>query len=121
MTSARETLDSMTGFEELAIEKATGKGLELWYTAGRDLVVTRIAATVLECRSADDGKTPLDRRMKAAYEKIQGLPQTAVSEYFSDPDDEDPFPDEPVTDVGKDSSLPDDEPESSLSSASSPE
>lgn len=122
MTSAREVLDSMTGFEELAAEKATGKALETWAQQKRDLVVARIAAAVLAYRAEpDDGKATLDRRFKAAWDKVQAMTQTEAGNLFDDEEDDEPFPDEPVTDLGKDSAQTEPEPTSSPGSVSPPE
>jgi hypothetical protein len=120
MTSAREILDSMNGFEELAIEKATGKSLEFWSQTDRDIVVHRIAVAVDRCRADDDGKTPLDRRMKAAWEATQAMTQIAVRDHFAEDEDEEAFPDEPVTELGKDDSLSEPELMTSPGSVSQP-
>lgn len=120
MTSAREILNSMTGFEELAIETATGKSIEYWGQTERDIVVVRIACAVDLYRADGDEKTPLPRRMKAAWEKAQGMTQTQVRDHFAEDEDEEPFPDEPVTELGKEPSLSEPELMTSPGSASQP-
>lgn len=120
MTSAREVLDSTTGFEELAVEKATGKSLETWSYANRDLVVLRICAAIKKCREGDDGKTPLPARMKAAWDAIQAMPKSEIEASFEDEEDES-FEDDPVTPVGKDGVRPDGELATSPDSVSPPE
>lgn len=125
MTTAREVIDSLTGFEELAIEKATGAAVEIWSDQGRDLVLTRALAAVINARETYDGKdkpaTPalINSTINAEYQKIQAMPQRDVAKIFED-DPVEVFEDEPVTEPGKDSAHSINGHTTSQSSASQP-
>jgi len=125
MTTAREVIESLTGFEELAIEKATGRAVEAWSDEGRDLVLTRALAAVINARATYDGNdkpaTPalINSTVTAEYLKIQAMRQDDVGKIFEDEPDE-VLEDEPVTEPGKDSGPSTDEPMISQSSVSQP-
>jgi hypothetical protein len=121
MATVQEVIDSLTGFEEMGIAKATGQGLEAWADQGRRLVTTRAVASVLLARSeAEEGKTLTATEIKGAWDRVQAMNQTEVSALFEDEEPE-VFPEEPVTEQGKDDSQPSDERESSPGSASEQE
>lgn len=118
--TVQELIDSLTGFEEIGIEKATGYGLEYWGDTGRRLVVTRIMAAIVMARKEAGDKRPSEAQIKAAYQHVQGLKQNEIDPYFEDEEPE-IFEDEPVTAQGKDDSGPGETPAGSQSSASLPE
>lgn len=107
--TVQEVIESLTGFEEMAIEAATGQGIEYWTETGRRLVVTRVMAAIIEARKVAGDKRPSESQVKAAYHVVQGKTQNELAELFEDPEDE-PFEDEPVTDQGKDGSQSGSEP-----------
>lgn len=115
--TVQEVINSLTGFEEIGIEKATGQGLEYWTMTGRRLVVTRVMAAVIEARKVAGDKRPSEAQIKAAYQEMQAKTQNQLAGYFEDPEDE-PFEDEPVTDQGKDNSQSGSEQPASPGSAS---
>lgn len=116
----QEAIDSLTGYEEMAVAEVTGQGLEFWGAKGRRLVVARAVAAVLVARSeAEEGAILKRADVKKAWDKVQAMKQSEVDELYAD--DEEVMPDEPVTEQGKDDSEPGSVPESSPSSASEPE
>lgn len=105
MTTPSELLDSLTGFEELAIEKATGRMLEDLIRQDRDIQLLRVANAVQFTR--DDPKL----KFSDAYKRAMELPQKSLRDAFeSEPDDA--LPDEPDSEVGKDGSSADGRPSS---------
>lgn len=116
--TANEVMDSMTGFEEIAIEKVTGYGIDAMAEQGRSLRLIRAAATILEARKvAGEGAVLSEKEVRAAHLKIQAMPRSELAEVFEVEEDE-PFEDEPVTDQGKDDSEHERTPSSSPTSAS---
>lgn len=95
-----EAVDTLTGYEEIAIENQFGDEF-----FGLSIVKRmRALAFVFEKR---EGLSDKD-----AKKKIMSLSQAAIGEYFSDEDDEDDEGDEdlgiePVTDAGKGDVEPD--------------
>lgn len=118
--TVQEVVDSLTGFEEMAIDAATGQGIEYWTGTGRRLVVTRIMAAIIEARKVAGDKRPSEAQVKTAYQMVQGKTQTELAALFEDEEDE-PFEDDPVTPQGKDGAEQSSGPESSPGSASEPE
>lgn len=93
--SALETLNSLTGFEEIAIEKHLNIDP---YADGerKPLKVLRALVFVLATRSGMDAPR--------AREHAMGMPMTEVNAQFSDEAD-DIDPEDPETEAGKGSSL----------------
>jgi hypothetical protein len=101
--TANEVISSMTGFEERIIEKVVGKGIDHMAADGDSLLMIRSTAAMLKAREAAAGAPTSEREFRAAYQEIQAMPRDDLSEIFETEEDE-PFPDEPVTDQGKDDS-----------------
>jgi hypothetical protein len=114
---ARDVIGTLTGFDELAIERVTGKSFEEISATGRDILLARSLAAVLFTRE-DDKLT-----MPAAWQKALGMSQRDLGAVFTDEDgdgldDLDDLEDEPVTEAGKDESGTSSEHASSLGSSS---
>jgi len=90
--TASEVVQSLTGYEEIAIEKALGKPIE---HLGTESGLLRALAYVTEKRG---GSSESDAKRRAL-----SLTRKELETYFSDDEDE-VMPDEPVTDSGKPSS-----------------
>ena len=105
-----EVMESITGFDEIAIEKHFGIDM---YTDGerKPMLVTRAAVFV---HLKHNGMNDLDARQEAL-----GMSVKAVGDYF-DLDDAEVMPDEPVTAVGKDDTQPAAGPSGLPTSAPSP-
>lgn len=110
MTTTTEVLQSLTGWDEIAIEQACGKPIEVIAAQGRDLQFTRILAAVLISRREEDTS------LKDAYQRVMGQQIETVQHEFEDEPD-DVFPDAPDSEAGKDSSEPEPTPEASPPSA----
>ncbi|MGW5402667.1 hypothetical protein [Streptomyces sp. NPDC003952] len=96
MTTASEVIETLTGYDELDIEAATGRTLEELASNGRDLQLTRALAAVLLARS--NGAKYAD-----AYKEVMAKPQRELGGLFEDEPD-DVIPDEPDSAAGKGSS-----------------
>lgn len=107
----REAVNSLNGFEEVAIEKRFSMDI---YTEGEERPARGMRAVlyVLFKREGDDDS--------AAYHKAMSLRSEAMTEYFSAEPDE-LMPDEPETEVGLGSSALESAPSSSPDSFSPPE
>jgi hypothetical protein len=111
MTTAREMVETLTGFEEDAVEAMCGMTFDALAMKERDLKLTRVLAAT-KLRREDPELTP-----QAAYQKIQAMRQNELLAVFEDEPD-DPMPDEPDSEAGKDDSTPPPEHTSSPTSAS---
>lgn len=121
MTTAREMVDSLTGFEEDAIFQVTGFTLDSLAegihrpdgsVVSFDIKLTRVLAAVKLHR--ENEKPYVD-----AWREVQGMKQADLGAVFEDEPD-DFIPTEPDSEAGKDDSRPQDEPTSSPPSASQP-
>lgn len=112
-------MNSLSGFEELAIQKMAGESLDTMLVEGQPSKMTRCLAAVKTMR--EEPKVTLVE----AYARAQKLTRRELSEVFRDQDEAaddavDQAAGEPVTESGKDES-PQSEPlASSPSSASEP-
>jgi len=89
--TASEMLESLTGFEEVAIGQHFGaEALEL--AEKKPTMLARALAFVHMTREGADAKTAKKRAMELTIKQS--------SDYFKADEDE-PFPEEPVTDQGK--------------------
>lgn len=92
-----DVLNSCTGFEELAVEQRFGA--DPYTLLGTNVVkCMRAAAFVVHKRT---GKNDRD-----AYKAAMDLTSKDLDDFFPDDEDE-PMPEEPVTDLGKDDSATD--------------
>jgi hypothetical protein len=91
--SATDMVESITGFEEIAIEKHFGLDV---YQDGEDkpIKVMRALAFLLRTREGLDAKT--------AKEQVMAMPMGAVQDLFAD-ELEELDPEDPMTESGKDS------------------
>lgn len=96
MTTASEVISTLTGYDELDIEAASGRTVEELAASGRDLQLTRALAAVLVARSKGI-------KYEDAYKEVMGTPQSAVSVIFED-EPEDLMPEAPDSPAGKGSS-----------------
>lgn len=96
MTTASEVIDTLTGYDELDIEAATGRTLEELAASGRDLHLTRALAAVLMSRRDESDYAD-------AYKAVMGTPQGQLKDLF-EPEPDDVLPDAPDSAAGKDSS-----------------
>lgn len=90
--SANEMVGSLTGFEELAIQKAFGINVN---DLGKQGTLALRAAVFSHLRRGG-------AKDRDAYNQAMELPLREVQEYFADEEPE-VDPEEPVTDQGKDS------------------
>jgi hypothetical protein len=114
-----EVVNSLTGWDEIAIEQASGKTLEQMQEKHQILMV-RCLAAILEWREkleAGDAAA----KYATVYREVMDRPQHQVTEMFDMDQAEDVMPDEPDSETGKDDSEPGPAPMTSPSSASSPE
>jgi hypothetical protein len=112
-TTAREVIDSLTGFEEDTILAVTGLTVDAIADRKMDLKLTRALATIRRLRANPD-LTPGE-----AWQQVQALTQTELAHEFDDEPD-DVMPDDPDSEVGKDESSFAGEPMTSQPSASQP-
>jgi hypothetical protein len=106
-----ELLESVTGFDEIAVEQQFGIDLYV----GNDAHPMKVARAAVFIHKIHQ-QTPAPEARKYAL----GLTTNEVESYFL-PEPEEPVAHEPVTDVGKDEPAPMLEPTSSPDSASPPE
>jgi hypothetical protein len=90
-----EAMDTLTGWDEIAIEKASGYTIEAMSdeTRVRALQLTRCVAAVLVARSKE-------MPYGDAWREVMGWPQSRVQGMFA-PEPEDVIADEPDSDSGK--------------------
>jgi hypothetical protein len=94
--TAEEMTESLTGFDEIAVEKHLD--LRIYADAEREPVkVLRALVFVHRRREGDDDA--------AAKQYAMDLPLKALQDYFAE--DEEVFPDAPETESGKDGGQPD--------------
>ena len=118
--TANETIDSLTGWEEIAIEKSSGKTLEMMQDKAKpnNVLMLRCLGAVLKWRenlAADPAAG-----FHAAYSEVMGMSQGSVGDLFGEEPD-DLVPAEPDSEVGKDSLPLPGELEAKPSSVSLPE
>jgi hypothetical protein len=96
-----EAIESLTGWDEIAIEKATGHTIESMTDEKtmRALQLSRAVAAVLLGR--DKGMPHGE-----AYREVMGWPQAQVQAMFAEPPKQDVIPDEPDSESGKGGSSP---------------
>lgn len=92
-----EVLNSLNGFDEIALEKATGKTLDALIDGHKILMMRAVVAI-------DISRTE-DIKYQDAYQKAMLMPMGEIPEYFTEAPDE-VMPDEPVTELGKEPSQP---------------
>jgi len=109
-----EMIGSLTGFDEIAIEKATGHTIEWMSGHDHEIQLMRAVAAVQLAR-AEAGPKYAD-----AYRQAMGMKQSEVLSYFA-PEPEDAMPDDPDSEVGKGNSPHVNEPTISQPSVLSPE
>lgn len=85
-----ESLELMTGFDEIAVEKKFGEDID-------SLRVTMSLRALVFLDHTRAGEKPQD-----AYDAAMGLTTKQLNEHFADDPDE-VNPEEPITDSGKDS------------------
>jgi hypothetical protein len=118
-----EVVDSLTGWEEIAIEQATGMTVERMNDEENPHTVRllRSLAAVLAWREAIAGGD-LAAKYQACYAEVMGKTQGQVGEVFADDDsDDDVMEDDPDSEAGKDEGSPSVEPTEKPVSALSPE
>jgi hypothetical protein len=118
-----ELINTLTGFEEIGIEKVCGYTLEELSDPGSErnpkmnregMLVRAMGAVVIARRD----KVPLAK----AWALVQGMTRDECGDLFPDESEpEEPFEDEPITEPGKDGSVPATTPESSPPSSSTPD
>lgn len=91
MSTATEVMNSINGFDELAIEKFFG--FDLYSQAEAKPVLAQRAAIFVDLRHG--GETD-----RAAYDRAMGMTISDLSGYFDEEPDE-VLPDEPDTEPGK--------------------
>lgn len=119
--TANETIDSLTGWEEIAIEQSSGKTLEMMQdkTKPNNVLMLRCLGAVLKWREKT-AAGDLAAKYHASYSEVMGMTQGDVGDLFAgEPDDL--VPAEPDSEVGKDDSPQTSELEAKLSSVSLPE
>lgn len=94
--TAEEAFDSLTGFDEIAIEKAFGQDVMV-LAEDKQLTFTRALLFILRRR---DGMS--DAEAKTA---VMNMPVGDVLDAFDEDDEVDPS--DPVTEAGKDAERPD--------------
>jgi hypothetical protein len=94
-----EMVDTLTGYDEIAIQGVTGKALETLLRTNA-LHATRCAIAVHLMREAGGQGA---KAFKTEYDKAMGLSIREVRTYFAKPAD-DVMPDEPDSESGKDDS-----------------
>ena len=97
-----EVTDSLTGFEEIAVEQKFGLDPNALLNE-KPIRGMRALATVLVARDLrkNDVKDPDGK----AYKHVMGMTLKQVGDFFPDADAE-PVPDEPVSESGKDVAQP---------------
>jgi hypothetical protein len=103
-----EAVESLTGFDEIAIEKKFGHDITTLLT-DHAIRAMRATAFVLKRR---EGLNDAD-----AYKASMDMTIGQTQDFFADEPDE-LMPEEPSTELGKDDSAPDEQPMSSPPSAS---
>lgn len=96
MTTASEIIETLTGYDELAIEKATGRTVEELASTGRELHLTRALAAIQISREKDV-------KYADAYKEAMSATQRELAAMFED-EPEDAMPEAPDSEAGKDSS-----------------
>lgn len=94
--TAEEMFESLTGFEEVAISSQFGH--EIGYLASER--PTMFLRALVAAHLAREGKNAKDAKAEA-----MGMSIKTCSDYFAD--DDEPNPEEPVTESGKGEGLPD--------------
>jgi hypothetical protein len=121
--TATEVVDTLTGWEEIAIEQSTGKTLEMMQNPEHpnNVLLLRCLAAVLKWREAvADGD--LAAKFHASYHQVMGMTQSDVNGVFSDEsEDGDILEGEPDSEAGKDDSPRPVEPNAWPDSVSQPE
>ncbi|HEY9415280.1 MAG TPA: hypothetical protein VIQ30_11005 [Pseudonocardia sp.] len=116
-----DVVDSLTGWDEKAIEASAGVTLEKMQDPEKpnNVLMLRCLGAVLLWRAAQEE----DKAAKypAFYRQTMGMTQAEVNDLFAGKDDEEVFDEDPVTESGKDDSQSNDEPSAKPTSASLPE
>lgn len=87
-----EVLNSLNGFDEIALEKATGKTLDALIDGHKILMMRAVVAI-------DISRTE-NTRYQDAYQKAMLMPMGEIPEYFTEPPDE-VMPETPDSELGK--------------------
>lgn len=92
-----EVLNSLTGFDEIALEQATGKQFDKLINDHKFLMMRAIVAVDIQRTEGT--------KYRDAHQKAMEMPMSEVVEYFTEAPDE-VMPEAPETEVGKESSQP---------------
>lgn len=114
-----ETMTTLTGWDEIAIEKASGYRIEQM-TGDEDKGVPPRALLMTRCVAAVVVAREKQMPYADAYREVMGWPQSQVTGMFA-PEPDDVIPDDPDSESGKGELQPNGEPTTWLSSASPPE
>ena len=116
--TAQEVTESLTGWDEIAIEDAFGRTLEEMADeeGHRQIMLMRALGAVVVARSKNLEAGSFPKAFKDAYREVMGMRQSQVTGLFAEEPD-DVMPDEPDSESGKDDSVPMSEPTASLHSA----
>jgi hypothetical protein len=106
-----EMSESVTGFDEIAVEKIMG--MDMYTEAEAKPVLLLRSLVFIHIRRS--GISDPDAR-----KQVMEMPLGDVNDYFASKE-EDVDPDEPDSESGKDESVPETEPSTSLTSVSAPE
>jgi hypothetical protein len=120
--TASEVVDTLTGWEEIAIEQSTGKTLEMMQNPEHpnNVLLLRCLAAVLKWREAVAGD--LGAKFHASYHEVMGMTQSTVNDMFSgESEDGDILEGEPDSEAGKDDLQQPPEPNGRPDSVSRPE
>lgn len=90
--TAAEVMDTLTGYDEIAIEKAFGADIEALINAGKGLTYLRALVFALELHAG--------AKHDEAKRRALSLPGKALGERFREQEDDDP--DLPGSETGKD-------------------
>jgi hypothetical protein len=102
-----EAMETLTGFDEIAVEKTFG----IDFYAGNESHPLRPVRAMVFVLKRREGMSDND-----AKDFALGLTAKDLNEFFEDEPDE-VMPEEPVTEAGKEPSMPEPEPENSPPSA----
>lgn len=92
-----EVVDSLTGYDELAIEERFGSDINTLLNVNPVKGMRALAFVVIKRQNETaDVKNPAGK----AFEQIMKSPMTAINDHFGDEPDE-VMADEPVTEAGK--------------------
>jgi hypothetical protein len=94
--SGSEVFDSLTGYDEIAIEKAAGSPVEVLQENRKVLLLRCLVAVDIMRESQPKVTYPL------AYKQAMEMTISEVNDYFDASDENDIDPDDPDSEPGKD-------------------